>query len=706
MLSSFCLGEIILEYWQDEKSGMMGLIFYPANKQADVLPSRGLSPGRQIDPLAHFKIAGKPCADGFSQGVTLRGAGHPPVKLESQTDTLRGGDRCITTQLAYAGGLRLTHDVIHRGNEPFFRVHTQINNTGETPVALELLTSFSFGSLSPFAEDRSAGRLHLHRVRSWWSGEGKHDVCSLEALHLTPSRSLHSVQCERFGQIGSMPVRGWFPFVAIEDREAGVFWGAQLAWSGSWQMEVFRRDLGLALSGGLADREFGHWLKALAPGEMLSAPEAILSTGTGHFDAFCQRLTSASESSLADQPAIEHELPIVCNEWCTTWGNPTHENVLALADKLQGSPAKFLVIDAGWYRRPGTQWHTAHGDWETSPDFFPDGIEATARAVRERGLIPGLWFELETVGHEAKAAVTMDDHFLKRDGSTITSGHRRFWNLRDPEVLAYLTERVINTLRRGDFGYLKIDYNETIGIGCDGEDSLGEGLRLHVEAIHTFFRRIREALPGLVIENCSSGGHRLEPAMLALTAQSSFSDAHESIDIPVIAASLHRLVLPRQSQIWAVLHPGDSPARLSYSLAATFLGRMALSGNLMELDADQWAFCLAAQNLYTRVAPIIRDGTSILHGVDREDHRNPRGSQAVVRISAEGNHALVVVHAFPEDAPAFVDTPLPDGFWSMNAVLTDPGSSFSLPSVGTLRFACQGRSTGGVAFLERKVASC
>jgi hypothetical protein len=42
----------------------------------------------------------------------------------------------------------------------------------------------------------------------------------------------------------------------------------------------------------------------------------------------------------------------------------------------------------------------------------------------------------------------------------------------------------------------------------------------------------------------------------------------------------------------------------------------------------------------------------------------------------------------------------------MNAVLTDPGSSFSLPSVGTLRFACHGRSTGGVAFLERKVASC
>jgi alpha-galactosidase len=404
---------------------------------------------------------------------------------------------------------------------------------------------------------------------------------------------------------------------------------------------------------------------------------------------------------LADQPAIEHDLPIICNEWCTSWGNPTHDNILALADKLQPTPVKFLVIDAGWYRMPGTQWHTAHGDWETSADFFSGGIVATARAVRERGLIPGLWFELETAGPESKAAVTMDDHFLKRDGVTIISGHRRFWNLRDPAARAYLIERVIDTLRRGEIGYLKIDYNETIGIGCEHPDSLGEGLRLHIEAVHDFLRCIREALPELVIENCSSGGHRLEPAFLALTAQSSFSDAHESVDIPVIAASLHRLLLPRQSQIWAVLRPGDAPARLCYSLAATFLGRMALSGNLIELDPEQWALCLAAQNLYRRAVPIIRDGTSILHGVDREDHRHPRGSQAVVRLATDGTEALVVIHAFPEDTPDFVDVPLPAGIWRLEAQFTDATSKISFPSAGCLRLMCHGQSTGAVVLLTR-----
>jgi alpha-galactosidase len=45
----------------------------------------------------------------------------------------------------------------------------------------------------------------------------------------------------------------------------------------------------------------------------------------------------------------------------------------------------------------------------------------------------------------------------------------------------------------------------------------------------------------------------------------SFSDAHESVIIPIIARNLQRLILPRQSLIWAVLHPFDNDARLVYS---------------------------------------------------------------------------------------------------------------------------------------------
>ena len=141
-----------------------------------------------------------------------------------------------------------------------------------------------------------------------------------------------------------------------------------------------------------------------------------------------------------------------------------------------------------------------------------------------------------------------------------------------------LREKVISRLREAGFGYIKVDYNETIGIGVDGAESLGEGLRQHILSVQEFFREMRREIPSLVIEVCSSGGHRLEPSMLGLASMASFSDAHESLEIPIIAANLHRLILPRQSQIWAVLHASDTHQRLAYSLAAGIPGQAVSFG--------------------------------------------------------------------------------------------------------------------------------
>ena len=353
------------------------------------------------------------------------------------------------------------------------------------------------------------------------------------------------------------------------------------------------------------------------------------------------------------------DLPIVANEFCTSWGNPTHNNVLALARRLRGSAVRYLVIDAGWYADPGENWSGAHGDWQPSAARFPEGLAATASAVRAQGLIPGLWFELETCGH-ASQAFHHTAHLLHRDGEPVSVGGRRFWNLADPWVWDYLGERVIGRLRAADFGYLKVDYNETLGLGCDGWESPGEGLRRQAEGSRAFFRRLRAELPDLVIENCASGGHRLEPGLLALTSMSSFSDAHETPELPIIAANLHRMLLPRQSQIWAVLRRGDDARRLTYSLAAAFLGRMCVSGELHALDGAQWEVFTRAQTLYAQAAPTIARGESWHFGSDVLSYRHPEGWQAVIRMAEDGQHLLAVVHGFGR-TPRHTEIVLPIG---------------------------------------------
>lgn len=646
----------LLDRVQPRRGGLAGLPYI------DTMPEAANPPAWVLDPLVHLKIVGDAYPAGYAHGHTMRGAAsNVGFRFDSQRVDNAAGKTAVLTTLRSVVGHVLEHRLSWHEGDAAMEVSTSFINDSGVPVKLEMLSSFSFGGITPFSADDAPERLCVHRFRSVWSAEGRQDTRTIEQLHLERSWSGVGMFSERYGQVGSMPVRKWFPFVAVEDLKAGVVWGAQLAWAGSWQMEIFRQLDDVCLSGGLADREFGHWMKTIQPGETFVAPLATISCVRGSLDDLCDRLAGTQERAVELQPAIKRELPIVFNEWCTSWGDPRHDQIQEIARRLKGSAVKYLVIDAGWYKTKGVHWWTGQGDWIPNAGLFPKGLEATAAVIREHGLIPGIWFELEVAGQGA-AAFNQVDHILQRDGIPITVGGRHFWNLNDSWVVDYLSTRVIGLIERCGFGYLKVDYNDTLGIGCDHPDSLGEGLRRQIEGIYRFFDKIRERLPNLVVENCSSGGHRLEPSMLARTAMSSFSDAHELVEIPIIAANLHRLMLPRQSQIWAVLHQTDSEQRLVYSLAATFLGRMCLSGTITKLTSAQSQLVERAMQLYLQAAPIIKHGTSRRFGEPRESWRYPHGWQAVVRTALDGQTLLVVLHTFA-GAPTQVKVPLPEGVW-------------------------------------------
>lgn len=681
-LSELTLGDTIVRYPMDPATGRLGLEIIPAAALGllieprtslrgepfiDALPGDDPWPARPVDSLLQFKLTGDSHPGAFAQGHTMRNSETIDRFIyQNQTVEETGGSTIVRTVLADATGVEAEHLLEWRSGDGAFTVRSRISNGSDRPVTLEMMAGFSLGGITPFHAADAPGRLQVHRFRSVWSAEGRHECRSIEDLHLERSWSGAGAFSERFGQLGTMPVRKWFPFVAVEDTGARVLWGAQLAWAGSWQIEIFRQHDDVCISGGLADREFGHWMKTLAPGESIESPPAFVSCAMGDIDNLCDRLTAMHGEAADRQPAVERDLPVVFNEWCTTWGDPSHGNLVAIADRLKDSGVRYLVIDAGWYKDEGTDWSSGHGDWNPSRRLFPDGLKATADAIRQRGLIPGLWFEMETAGSQS-AAFRLGRHFIMRDGRPVTVRHRRFWDLNDPEAVDFLSNKVIDLLDSCGFGYLKVDYNETAGLGCDHADSLGEGLRRQIEGTYRFFERIRERLPHLVIENCSSGGHRLEPSMLGRTAMSSFSDAHELVEIPIIAANLHRLMLPRQSQIWAVLHPGDSQRRLRYSLAATFLGRMCLSGGIEKLPATSWEVTREAISLYQKCTPVIKCGISRRFGETGASWRHPRGWQAVARRGA--SHLLVVVHTF-SGAPERLSIPIP-GNWKVECAFTE-----------------------------------
>ena len=165
---------------------------------------------------------------------------------------------------------------------------------------------------------------------------------------------------------------------------------------------------------------------------------------------------------------------IVFNEFCTTWGNPSFENIQKICDKIAGKGIRYLVIDCGWYGG-AKNWYRNIGDWDVNEKTFPGGLKQAADYIRSKGMIPGLWFEMENTADQSRSYQNTA-HLVKKDGVPLTVGMRRFWDMEDPWVVDYLEHKVIRTLKECGFGYVKIDYNETMGMGCDGGDSQGDGL--------------------------------------------------------------------------------------------------------------------------------------------------------------------------------------------------------------------------------------
>ena len=577
---------------------------------------------------AEIKLVGDEYAGFYSCGMTMLGSS---TMKRFGEPTEENGRWSVCSE----DGLALTSVTVKSPYSDAFEVRTTFSNNSGREVTLEMMTSF----LLPMVKGDK-----LYRIQSFWSAEGRVKADDLRELNMEHAWNHMAFRVEKFGNVGSMPVRKYFPFVAIRNRESGEFTAVQLYTPASWQMEVtVRHGDFVTLSGGIADRDFGQWTKTIRPGETFEAPKAVFAVGKSLEDV-CDKLVKAQHPDISP---IDDHMGITFNEYCTTWGNPTIDNLKKLADKLEGRGIQFLVMDSGWYSDCGYWWEY-RGDWSINRKRFPNGLKELADYIRGKGMIPGLWFEFETVGYKADA-FNDPTHFVKKDGVPLTIGGARYWDLEDPYVEQYLENNVIARLRDDGFGYIKVDYNDTLGIGVDGPESMGENLRRKMLATQRFFRKMKRELPDLVIENCSSGGHRLEPSFMELSSQASFSDAHEIVSLPLIAANLHRVVKPEQTQIWAVLRTADSEERICYSLCATMLGRMGLSGDIYDLSNRQNELLDDAIAFYGEVAPIIKDGTTTAIIADTVSYNNPTGSQLVIR--EHGDQVLCVYHRFGNSKP-------------------------------------------------------
>lgn len=635
------------------KKTTVGMAIYPKGVEID--PKK-----LHCDALVQVAFTGDENLIDYTHGVTMRNHSSTLLKVDRQVQFMSGN---LNTYLSDGAGNEYVHRLFYDIETGVFSVSVRYENRTKKQRTLEHLSSFSISGISSPSADFTTRGLTLHRMTSAWSRECRLRSEKFSQLGLDMSWARYGVKVEKWGEVGSMPNRGYYPFAAIEAPDGYVL-GVQMEAPFSWQMEVYQEKETCALSGGLADYDTGHWRKTICPGESFETHKAYITLQKTLLRA-CNALVKEQDKHL-HVPESEEDMPVMFNEYCTTWGNPSPAKINRLIKTLKPLPIDYFVIDSGWYKPDDKGWCNAIGDWNESRKIFPNGIKAVARKIKEAGMRPGIWFEFEVTGRDSECFYR-EDVLLKRDSYPLTTKNRRFLDLRLPEVKRYLQEKLLLFLKENGFEYLKIDYNDNYGVGCDSLDgaALGEGGRQVAEESVLWLERIKEYVPDIVVENCSSGGSRIEPLRMSKVAMCSFSDAHECVEIPLVAANVSRVIPARQSQIWAVIRKDESDARTIYSLCAAMLGRICISGDVQLCTPEKMDLIARGLEFYHSVKDIVRYGEITAIDCDVEYYRAPKGRQ--VYIKDFGKRRFVVIHFL--ECENVVRIPL-DGY-TLKAAYTD-----------------------------------
>ncbi len=503
------------------------------------------------------------------------------------------------------GGLVVTSRIEFVRGLPAIRTSTTVRNEGTAIQPIEYISSFVLVDLGKEGLTSAEAKLRVHVPYNTWYGEAQWRCHRLSDLGLLPVNTC-SVRKAGFSSQGSWSSAGLLPMACIENTESRTSLAFQIEHNGSWHWEI--SDQGdyqyyLAVSGP-TERE-SHWSKQLAPGDSFTSVPVAVVVAPGGLAAALAELTRYRRRILR-QCADNRTLPVIFNDYmnCLS-GDPTTAKLLPLIDAAATAGCEYFCIDCGWYS--DGPWWDGVGAWQESPQRFPGGIQEPLRHIRERGMVPGLWLELEVMGIACPLATQVDDDwFFTRHGRRIIDHGRYQLDYRNPAVQAH-ADAVIDRLVGWGVGYIKMDYNINAGPGSErGADSVGDGLLQHNRAYLAWLDRVFARHPQLVIENCGSGGLRMDYALLARHSIQSTTDQTDYRRMAAIAGAVVSACTPEQAATWSYpLRDGDEE-EVIFNMVNAMTMRIHQSGHLAELPPARLALvaeALATYKTYRHLIP-------------------------------------------------------------------------------------------------------
>lgn len=568
-------------------------------------------------PLTDIRLAGEGTGEHKSSKTLICGSVASRLKYKTHRESANPQQRSLEVE-SYDDVTKLTVTAIFIAypGTPALRSFTTVRNDGEEDIILSQVTSLVAGRLTGSTREWWHEYVASTANNTWFREAQWHDhdlpTLGLDTIGLYELEQGHLASHVSYSvsNRGSFSTGGMLPMGMLKRRDCNETWLWQVENNGSWRWELgdFNDDIYLAISG---PTNYNHeWKERLQPGQSFTTvPCAVVHVYDG-VDAAFGALTTYRRR-IRRKHTDNETLPIIFNDYMNClMGDPDEEKVKSLIKPAVFAGAEYFVIDAGWYADEPDWWDSV-GEWIPSQKRFPSGFKALIDTIRAAGVIPGVWVEPEVMGVRSKAANELPpDAFFQENGKRVVEKKRYQLDYTCRAVRERMDKIIDNLVVNYGIGYFKFDYNIDVANGTDANAfSSGAGLLNHNRAYLDWIQGIFNRHPGLVIETCSSGGQRLDYAMLAVHPIQSTSDQQDPIRYAVVSAAIATAVTPEQSASWAYPQPEWSDETNALTVVNSLLGRVHLSGALHRLSESQLSLIRDGMDVYKRIRHDIKDTT-------------------------------------------------------------------------------------------------
>jgi len=327
---------------------------------------------------------------------------------------------------------------------------------------------------------------------------------------------------------GTRGKSGWgHPTFFARNRASGEWFVASLGWSGNWAMHVTgtnddahnRARLFFDLGPSAADPV----LRTIAPGESVRSPETHLLLMHSDLDHVIQALHEHVRHDILLPPIPGREYQVESNHRGYIVDHESEAGMKREIDIAASIGAEEFLVDAGWFGPEPNNWGNNVGDWYAGA-WLPNDLTPVREYARSKGMLFGLWMEIEGMGAASKLKQQHPEWIETRNGQPVAGG--RQLDLSNPDAAAWIESEIVRIIQKYDLDMFRIDYNHSVEEGGNRlRDGFIENTQWrHVEALYGIFDRVHARFPMVILQNCAGGGGRLDYGIMRRFHNSEVSD--------------------------------------------------------------------------------------------------------------------------------------------------------------------------------------